>query len=267
MEDIYIKFNTISEFRDYFDKGKPCGKHKEIYNQDSQDVASWGDWYGTKTYQEAQNLITYGDKDIADSIYEGVGRLCKGLKTKVRQLSAAVCGHAPHVPNYIAGRPNAMIRANYIPVKTKIINLVNGGISAQEMKQAAVTILSAIKTIESRGVRINLYVADISYWRLREGVQFIGWTLKIKSSSQHLDILKTAYPLCNPAMLRRHSFRFTEVTKKVRGSGYGCASYDVTELCKSTGVNRAVQISFDTASSYGVDELVQYILKQVEKIK
>ena len=274
MENIYKCFDTVQQFDNYIKAGKTQPKHTD---EDSLTETSWADWYGTKTFRDAQRLLEYGDSDTARDVYEGVTLKSAAIKRTTRQVRASVTGFAPHVPNAIAGVPCSMIRVNYIPVKTRVLTVVynisvNGGISAQSMKQAAVTMLSAINTIEAHGTRVNLYVCDLSRWKFHhvgrpDEVQEVGWLLKIKSSTQHLDILKTAYPLCNPAMLRRHSFRFTEITEGIKGRSYGYAHEDTSELCKKCGLRKVVSIAYSEASSLGVEDLSDLILEKAAKVK
>ena len=71
----------------------------------------------------------------------------------------------------------------------------------------------------------NLYVASISC--MTSGGAAQGFILKIKDSGQYIDLLKTAYPLINPSFLRRHDFRFLEITPGVPyNSNYGYVIMD-----------------------------------------
>lgn len=251
----YVKFESLRAFEDYLNSHKPT-KYYQTYNAQSQTEGR-ADWYGTKSFTQAEALFKKGDMKIASEIATGVIQTTAASKRRTNRLQTSVVGMAPHVPNYIAGRPNSMINMISEPKKVRVITAmynisVNGGVSPESMKKAAVQMLSAIKILEDNGVRVNLYLADLS----KRNDDIIGWSMKIKSSSQHLDVLKTAYPLCNPSMLRRHSFRFTEVTEHDFGYGqYGSAVKDTTELCKQTGIRNAVSISYyDLKTSYTTKE-------------
>lgn len=272
--NVYKRFESLKDFEAYLQANKV--RPKFVGREESQRVDDWGERFGTKTFREAEMLFRNGDYKTASAVVDGVAKKTANMHRHTRQISSGVCGFAPHVPNFIAGRPNSMIRTEYKPTKARVLNLVynisvNGDVSAQQMKQAAIKMLSAIKAIENNGTRINLYVADISGYETSvspnhpNGVKYVGWTLKIKSSTQHLDVLKTAYPLCNPAMLRRHSFRFTEVTKNINKKSYGWAKKDVSELCNATGIKNAVQIAFADATNKSIENLINFIFEQVAK--
>ena len=65
------------------------------------------EWYGTKTYQEAEQRIIKGDDELAKML-RGSDKLDIHMpSTGVRKrMVTRVAGFAPHVPNYLAGVPN-----------------------------------------------------------------------------------------------------------------------------------------------------------------
>lgn len=264
--EIYKKFESLSAFHSYVDKGQT--QPNFVGHEDSKCEISYdSDFYGTKTYQEAEELLLNGDEKNANKIEKGgVARERKILKLDAnrRKLFCDVTGVMPHVPNYIAGVPTTMVNVRMIRQKQKVLDLVynisvNGSVSAKDIEEVAVKMLTAIMRCEANGVRINLYVCDIS----EKSDQIIGWLLRIKSSGQHLDVLKAAYPLTNPSMLRRHSFRFTEILPGVRKSfvnTYGGASRYADGLLKACGVRNARTLSYYTMKSKDVNGIVEMIL-------
>lgn len=265
MKKTYIKFDGLWEFDKYLNEHRPTANYEKDYLQYSRKEYTINNcWAGTKTWPEAVALFNNGDAKIAKEIKGGVIETLKNNKRFVSRIETCVVGAAPHVPNFIAGRPNAMIRLQPQPKKMSVVTCiynisVNAGITPELMRQAAIKMLSAVKMLEDSGTRVNLYLADISV----RGEEEIGWAMRIKTASQHLDILKTAYPLCNPAMLRRHSFRFTEVTPQNFGAGeYGRASEDTTELCKQCGIRDAISIGFSAVGRKTAKELAEHIIKQ-----
>lgn len=263
MKTTFKKFEGLWAFEKYLNENDVQPNYKESYNQASQrKEEGFRNWYGTHSWTEAQTLFAHGDSATAKEITSGVLDTLKNNKRTVAKIETAVVGCAPHVPNFIAGRPNAMIRLINVPKKASVVTIiynmsVNAGVSPENIKQAAVKTLSAIKMLEDSGTRVNLYICDIS----ERNNEQIGWTLKIKTASQHLDILKTAYPLCHPSMLRRHSFRFTEVTPQNFGiCEYGRAVYDTTDICKKCGIRDAVSLTLATVGRKDAKELAEYII-------
>ena len=267
MKNVFLKFDSVSDFHKYLHTQKPTNAFSSPYNQCSQTGSQ--DFTHTRNWEHAEELFTYGDKDTAKKLEDGGLRQTR-LQTKCtanrRKVQANICGFAPHVPNYIAGVPASMLNVKEVRVKEKVINVIynisaNGGVGARDLLNTGVQMLSAIMKIEASGVRVNLYVADISDGH---NGQTIGWLCRIKNSAQHIDTLKMCYPLCNPSMLRRHSFRFTEVTDGVSSAfvgGYGGASRDISLMLNQFQMKDCRCMSFYTAKGYTADQLAEMILK------
>lgn len=184
----------------------------------------------TATYDEATDLLLNGDEDSKKRIAEnGVAAILKQPQKdeRVRQRVLSPCGFFPHVPNAIAGRPNSMIAERTQKVRKRVVTVaynlaVNCNISAEDMQQAAADVVAAILKCEKSGVRVNLYAVSVT----KDGGDYCAFAIKIKDSAQHLDLLKMAYPLTHPSMLRRHEFRYTETQPGLPDSfrfGYGYA--------------------------------------------
>ena len=172
--------------------------------------------------------MLYGDKKLRKKI-EDAGVYTTRLKVQKtvarRSIYTSVVGCAPHVPNYVAGVPVAMINEKKVKVKQKIVTVfynmaVSGGTSARDIIEACAQLISACMIIEASGVRVNIYAGSVS----EDEGQRVGFAIKIKDSGQPFDTLKMCYPLAHPSMNRRHKFRFLEVTKGVKrgwSDGYG----------------------------------------------
>lgn len=226
---IFKYFDSLGQFSRYLAEGTVQPK----YTSSQVSMTAGADWTGTDSWEQAENLLQYGDKEAADKILsEGFEAVRSHGQMARRQVYTSPVGFAPHVPNYIAGRPNNMINCRQVRQPSPVINVVynisnNGGVSSEAMRRAAISLLAALYNIECSGTRVNLFLCDISKWPSRG--EYLGWTIKIKSASQPFDILKMAYPMTNTSMLRRHSFRFTEVTPHECGD-YGSAVHDANCL-------------------------------------
>lgn len=263
-KEIFKRFESLAMFHDYLQRNET---QPDFIGFESSKSESSSSWKGTKDYDEAERFFLYGDANTAAKIESGgIAQLRNKLKLDAnrRKLYCSVVGFAPHVPNFIAGVPTCMIDAKTVRQKSKVLNLVynisvNGCVDGDDMQRVAIKMLSAIMMFEANGVRINLYVCDIS----EKSGQEIGWLLRIKDSGQHLDVLKCVYPLTNPSMLRRHSFRFTEVTKGVRKTfveSYGHAKRDVENLLKSCGLKDAKTLHYYTMQCKTAEEIAKMIL-------
>lgn len=267
---ILKKFESVSEFHNYLCNNEVNKTFKGFESSDLQSKSST-DWAKTESYAQADELLLYGDKELQKKIMDtGVKktRLKLNMKATRRQIFSAVCGVAPNVPNAIAGVPTNMIAVKNVAVKQKVLNVcyfstANGNIEADDLLQASANVISACMEIEASGVRVNLYVGFLSE-KLDDTVGFI---MRIKSASQPFDVLKMAYPLAHPSMLRRHFFRAIEVTEDVPtqfAPTYGHALSDAKEIRRHTeSVTKNMQAvySYYDAKGKTVEEIKEMIVR------
>lgn len=263
--NIFRKFESIKSFTDYLDNGttQPAFKRHESSKNGTSSFT------GTVSYADANNRLLYGDRELmekiyASGVYETEAKINK--YTNKRQLTAAYVGFAPHVPNYVSGVPNNMIRQIATRVKQPILTIgyntaVMGRVNADDIIKACAEMVSAIIILEAKGYRVNFYTLD--HDTTDDGT--VSYAIRIKTSSQKMDVLKMAYPMAHPSMNRRHKFRFTEVTEGVPESfvwGYGCPTYNEDKMKKHFAANGMV---FDTIFSYDslegktASDIIEYI--------
>lgn len=263
MKHIYKKFNSIEDFSQYLKNSKVqnyfVNAQSSIKESPSKTRNS-----KTKTYQEANDLLLYGDKKLQKEI-ETAGVYNTRLKLKTmqskRQIFSCVCGVAPNVPNAIAGIPTAMINVREIRQKQKVLNICyNCSCSydtpTNNIIKTAANFISACMLIEASGIRTNIYLSEIS--------QIKGTTsaflVRIKSASQPFDVLKMCYPLAHPSMLRRHFFRAMEVTEGIPSDfvvTYGLAVNDKNimkeALCADAKIFNSILCYYDCAGRTAED--------------
>lgn len=256
--DKFKYFNSLGQFSKYLAETRVLAGFKS----DQASKNGCQSFTGTASWDEAEALFIKGDKKAADAIMaEGFSKVtAKGYRNQ-RQLYSSRVGIMPHVPNYIAGRPNSMINVRTNRVPSPVINVLynisnNAGISAADMRVRAIRLLAALYNIECSGTRVNLYLCDISSID-----DVIGWVIKLKDSGQPFDILKMAYPLTNPSMLRRHSFRFTEVFPH-EGYGYGRAVHGTASIKKIIPLCRGAEIKSVHYSTLG-DKTIEQIQSEL----
>lgn len=277
-KNITRRYNSIGEFVAHLDKGVQQAKY--------DDSQTKGDayWYGTASYKEANDTLLFGDKDNAEKImksseYKEACRVINAQRAK-REVFTSVAGFAPHVPNYICGVPNQMLRTRNVQAKKKTITLaiacsVECGIDASEMRKASENLALAISKIEASGTRVQVFAGcgfTSKYMRQSDteaGDTLAAW-VKIKDYQQQLDLLRMIYPLGNPSFFRRHMFRLMEITPGLNDSmrrGYG---YQMNDSELRRDLNRAgikadavINIRFDRNKTPKM--LVEYIEKQINK--
>ena len=214
------------------------------YNTDSD----FQRWAKTATYEEADNMLLYGCKELQEKIERaGVAKTRAQLNqfTTRRKVYSSIVGFAANVPAYIAGTPNSMINVKTTKVRQKVLSFmyntsVSASVSAERIIEATAKVVSAIMIIEASGVRVNLYAGEAFY---EYDAPDILWLCKVKEAGQRLDVLKMAYPIAHPSMLRRHWFRLLETTEGVPANycgGYGKpidSERRCLEVLKNAGVN------------------------------
>ena len=272
-EYIFKKYNSIGEFSNTLKRGvtqKPF-ESEESSNRKERH----GDFYGTFDYETADKLLLFGDKDIQRKIEDaGVSKMRNKLKYEAlrKQVFSSVVGFAPNVPAYIAGTPNSMINMRQIKTKQRVINVlynasVSGFVSAENIISATSKMLSAIMIIESSGIRVNMYIGELTY--CDETSQKFGWILRIKDSGQKLDTLKMSYPLAHPSMLRRHGFRAMEIAEGIDKAfaehGYGRPVKDEKDSmkflkdCKITNINKV--LCYTSIANKTAEEIAKMIVE------
>lgn len=214
----------------------------------TEDNESYTRWAKTNTYEEADNLLLYGCKELQKKIEKaGVAQLRLSLNsyTTKRRIVSSVVGFAANVPAYLAGTPNSMINIRQHKEKQRVLSFmyntsVSASVSASHIIEAAAKVVSAIMIIEAGGVRVNVWAGEA----FSEGGQpDCLWLCKIKEAGQRMDTLKMSYPLAHPSMLRRQWFRLLETTEGVPSSyvdGYGApitSERRCMQTLKNAGVN------------------------------
>lgn len=260
-------FNSLTVFHTYLENGKVQPFFEYSQNSQGENRVRFT---GTHDYHEADKLFLYGDRELAKQIEDAgvvTTRIRLTQQKPKRQVYSSVVGFAPHVPNYIAGRPNSMINARKVDVKTPIISVVyncsvSGGTNKKYIISAAANLFSAVMMIEAKGIRVNLYHAVVS----RKNDQTIAAVIKVKDSGQPIDVFKMCYPMVHPSMLRRHYFRFVEVTEGINSDfvySYGHPVNDRDNVRKAidrTNLKDYKSLSFEEIRDMNsADEVVKFI--------
>lgn len=242
----------------------------------TEDNESYTRWAKTNTYEEADNLLLYGCKELQKKIEKaGVAQLRLSLNsyTTKRRIVSSVVGFAANVPAYLAGTPNSMINVRQHKEKQRVLSFmyntsVSASVSPSRIIEAAAKVVSAIMIIEAGGVRVNVWAGEAFS---NSGQPDCLWLCKIKSAGQRMDTLKMSYPLAHPSMLRRQWFRLLETTEGVPSSyvdGYGAPiTYErrCMQTLKNAGVNNIQRALCFSEIEYKTPEEIAKML--VEGIK
>ena len=224
------KFNSTGELSKYLEGQQVTKIFKSVADGGSYSTSSfYSRWALTNTYEEADRLLLYGDRELQKKI-EDAG--VKEMRTKLehyanrRKVFSSVVGFAANVPAYLSGTPNSMINVRQVRTKQKVLTFmyntsVSASVSAERIVRATAQLVSAVLLVEASGVRVNVYAGEAFK---EDGEPSVCWLCRVKDSGQKLDTLKMAYPLAHPSMLRRHWFRLLETTEGISEKytcGYG----------------------------------------------
>lgn len=230
MRYITQKFESVAAFSGYLLSGKT---QPYFEGHEASQSTERPRWYGTASFEDADNLFKCGDLETKKRIESAAGGAMQ-LKSfaNVERITnqRATYGHKVSMGAYIAGSPKCFVRRVKDNVKGRTATIVynltyNCGVDTEEMARVAANLIKAVLVTErQRGIKFNLYIAFATV----ESGTIVANFVKVKSSSQWLNLNTMAYSLANPSMLRRHFFRCLEVTPNVPSSFVGGYGYVVT---------------------------------------
>lgn len=209
--DVYItEFESISDLV-HFIKTNDYKSKFVLYNRcDSIDKSEeYKKFAMTESYEEAEQMLLHGWEHGAVEIKNKVKAKSSGVELK-QKIVYDVAGYQCSVPRYLQGIPTNMINKKAVPQKNKVITInkmatYSWQVTPEEIITESVKVLQLINRLEKQGYRVNL---NIIY-----GTREINSTitkLRIKQSSQRLNIKQVSFPLVHPSMLRRIIFAVWE---------------------------------------------------------
>lgn len=264
------KFGSITEYVNWQKSAPVCDSY--MYDQYSQ-LEGRMDFAGTESWDEAQALLIYGDKELAAKIEHGVTMAKRKIfATKPRtKIVRSVGGFMPNIPAYLSGAKKDMFRLVKQPVRQRVITVVynssiNCGTTIDEAITASVSLLKAVMSIEASGLRVNLYNSHFtcSDYKIMKHSTIVGELIKIKDSGQYIDTTKMAYPLISPSMHRRHHFRTIEALDE-NGKLKDCYGYpvqygtDVRNIVSGLNLKNAYCVSYYDIEGKTPEQIVDLI--------
>ena len=231
----YIKrFNSLEEFYRYITETEFNDVFKNIDKSSVKiDVKGWS---GTRTFEEASNLLLNGwDKKTLEIKQKLDLEEHKEPQMTYKNVQS-VQGYHPIVPLYLMGVPNNMVTKKMVPLKKKVITIdktiaYGCDVSANRIIEESVKAIRIINRLERQNYRVNLNVVCLS----RSNGLTIGVKIKLKDANESINISKLAFPLVHPSMLRRMFLRFVEVYPRTtvgfrRGYGIPQSGSDVKRI-------------------------------------
>lgn len=198
-------------------------RDKNLSSQNEDRAA----FYGTNTYNEANDMLIKGWDAKAPMLAQRI----KANETTTHQAQRRtptynMVGGQASVPRYLQGIPTNMIDHKQTPVKQKIITINKdlayaANVRTSEIEAEGIKALQIIKGLEGKGFRVKLN----TIWVSSVGNTFHTVKVCVKRPEERMNLLKMAFPLIHPSMLRRFGFRCLEtnphVTERSFTWGYG----------------------------------------------
>lgn len=229
--NVYItEFETITELVHFIKTNKPKEKLKKSNGYDSESTDKDRVINNkTKDFAEAEDLLLHGWEHGTKEIKNKVDAKDTGVAMKQKSVYDVV-GYQASVPRYLQGIPTNMVNKTNIKQKNKVITINKcasyiWSTKPQVIIKESVKVLQLINRLEKQGFRVKLNVIFATRAENKTITK-----VKIKSSSQRLNIKQVAFPLCHPSMLRRIIFAVWERQEENANNkfcdGYGMVMYN-----------------------------------------
>lgn len=234
--NINISFNSIADVVNYIDTTERTLFYQRYHASDSNNYG----FTGTHSMEEAMELLFHGWEDGAKQLKNKLDAKVNVNNNGYRNKAFYdIAGFQCSVPRYLQGIPTNMINNKRVVQKQKVVNITkdfgySGATSTQTMMRESVKFLQAVDKLEKQGVRCNVFVSVVT--RSGKSKGYIDIRVKVKDSSQRMNLKQLAFPLAHPSMFRRIVFALIERLEdcKLFGHGYGqCTNWeDVKHLYK-----------------------------------
>lgn len=254
-----IEFSSLEDFYKYITT-TPLNDTFRWERLASTEISEHkNNWSGTRTFEEACDLFKNGWSEMSERLKNRLKVEGKFEPSMTYRNVQSVQGYHPIVPLYLMGIPNNMVTKKMVPMKQKVVTLnksldYSSRVKSEQIIEESIKAFRIIQKLESQNYRVNLnLVIGVSgVYGGQSEKYFIK--IRLKSSTEKLNISKLSFPLVHPSMLRRLYFRFMEVHPGVGRTflrGYGQP--------QSPDVLRAI---------WPDDILLpQFIMKDIESIK
>lgn len=219
---IYEHFKSLNQLLDTMDE-RPLNEvfKKELLSSQRDESENRRKFSGVNTYKEAIEIMEKGYNEPLEKMKRAILKIGRNDDYKKAKMKADFVGFVPHVPNAINNIPLTMINKERTRKKAKTIHLTYsfcalGGVSTDEIINGGINFISLVNSLEKQGFRVKI---DTIFISISNGTASI-YTVTLKDYGQALNLLKLAFPLVHPAMLRRISFKWLETTPELKEKGY-----------------------------------------------
>ena len=237
-----------------------------IYVTDFQNITELVHFIETnEVYPNFKNKASGPDSISGDKRFTETENFEEAKETGINMKQKTVydvAGYQCSVPRYLQGIPTNMINKKSVAQKNKVITInkncsYRAMDSAETIRTESVKVLQLVNRMEKQGYRVNLNVIFGSEKR-----NTVVTKVRIKSSSQKLNIKQTAFPLVHPSMLRRIIFAVWERSEEC---SYGGFEYGYGRVCDnyalSKTLNKGEYLIPNVLSETEITDIEQYKIK------
>ena len=223
------KFSSIMELHNFLS----TAKRNDVFMQENASDKQDKKFYATDNYKAAEKLMIHGwDSGIA-AMKKGSREdfAATAPRALVRNYYVGAC---PNVARALQGLPDAMRQVYRQPMKQRVLTLiVDAGASGitpkQRYMEVGAYIYQAIREIERQGTRVELISVHGSKMSKVDSAApdlIIGFETVIKKASESLDAGRLSFTVAHVDMLRRISFKYSEVCPCDMLNGENAKKYD-----------------------------------------
>lgn len=227
--NVNISFNSIADAVNYIDTTERTLFYQRYHKSDDTNYY----FRGTYTMEEARELLFHGWEDGAKQLKNKLDAKINVNNNGYRNKTFYdIAGFQCSVPRYLQGIPTNMVNNKRVVQKQKVVNITkdfgySASVSKETMMRESVKFLQAVDKLEKQGMRCNVFVSVVTSGRKTKG--YIDIRIKVKDSSQRMNLKQLAFPLAHPSMFRRITFALIERLEdcKYFGMGYGrCTEWE-----------------------------------------
>lgn len=272
----FEQFDTLHDLVETLEKRE---NNEVMKNKSSSKKVGEEDWNGTRTYEEAVDIMRNGYPEAVEKMKRQEKRITKvhGKQERNKQVNNII-GHTPIVPNLLLGIPTNMINTQRKVQKAKTISIIwsmveNCGVSRQEIEDNSIVVLEAINLLEQNGIRVKL---DSCFFCAKNGSsEYTGASVTVKGYREKLDMTRVSGLMAHVSVFRRLGFRWLETSPTLTEDGwqYGYGQSishvedDYIKWVSDGFFKDGVFINMDVVRGCNrqASELVEYIMKRLDK--
>lgn len=205
-------FRSIHDLTEWLDTK---GVSATFRGHRTESLSPESKWAGV-VYDDARELLQSGWSIESEKLNAMLNVAdMKAKPMPAQKFGYGVVGFAPVVPLVLAGVPQNMLTKVKALGRDKVITVnksisYNCGASSEEIEKESVKALAIVRRLEKVGYAVNLNVVwGVSSRNGGNGTRYL-WKVRVKAANERMNISKVAFPLVNPAFLRRIMFSVLE---------------------------------------------------------